>query len=146
MCQSHILKKILSKENFQVVHLTEKIKCRYSNKFENSVIVYQSPCGIRIYNLHGIASYLKVFFLIFKLLVVSFFNLFRCLKATGSNLTVDLFTFDKKVRPNIYYRSNAIHKLMDDFTNGAEAIPIAVYNEVDKDHPPEVSKFFSPLN
>lgn len=67
--------------------------------------------------------------------------LFPYFKDTSSRLTIDLFTFDRTVRPNVIYRTPVKAKLVDDFTDGYEAIPISVYNEIDDELPPKVSFF-----
>lgn len=77
---------------------------------------------------------------------VLFCDKILCFKATCSRLTVDLFTFDKDIRPNVVFRSPNEAKLMDDFTKGYEAVPIAVCNEVDYERPPKVVCSFRPLD
>uniref|UniRef100_A0A915AMP9 Histone-lysine N-methyltransferase n=2 Tax=Parascaris univalens TaxID=6257 RepID=A0A915AMP9_PARUN len=88
-----------------------------TRKQESTVVKYIAPCGISMYSMSQIVAYLK---------------------ATCSRLTVDLFTFDKDIRPNVVFRSPTEAKLMDDFTKGYEAVPIAVCNEVDHERPPKI--------
>ncbi|VDM40724.1 unnamed protein product [Toxocara canis] len=88
-----------------------------SRKHELTVIKYVTPCGISMYDMAQILDYLKV---------------------TCSRLTVDLFTFEKDVRPNVVYKSPRNAKLMDDFSKGYEAVPIIVSNEIDYERPPSI--------
>ncbi|KAM3723209.1 Histone-lysine N-methyltransferase met-2 [Dirofilaria immitis] len=101
----------------EIVTFTRRVKVAYTRKTTSSAVVYRTPCGISIYKLNQITKYLK---------------------DTSSRLTIDLFTFDRTVRPNVIYRTPIKAKLMDDFTNGFEAIPISVYNEIDDESPPKV--------
>ncbi|EJD74846.1 pre-SET domain-containing protein family protein [Loa loa] len=101
----------------EIVTFTRRAKVAHSRKATGSAVVYRTPCGISIYNLNQITKYLK---------------------DTSSRLTIDLFTFDRTIRPNIIYRTPVKAKLVDDFTNGYEAIPISVYNEIDDELPPKV--------
>ncbi|CAG9536768.1 unnamed protein product [Cercopithifilaria johnstoni] len=101
----------------EIVTFTRKAKVAHSRKAISSAVVYRTPCGISIYRLDQISKYLK---------------------DTYSRLTIDLFTFDRTIRPNVIYRTPVEAKLMDDFTNGYEAIPISVYNEIDDELPPKI--------
>ncbi|VDK77404.1 unnamed protein product [Onchocerca ochengi] len=101
----------------EIVTFTKKAKVAHNRKAISSAVVYRTPCGISIYRLDQITKYLK---------------------DTSSRLTIDLFTFDRTVRPNVIYRTSVKAKLMDDFTNGCEAIPISVYNEIDDELPPKI--------
>uniref|UniRef100_A0A915PJZ3 SET domain-containing protein n=1 Tax=Setaria digitata TaxID=48799 RepID=A0A915PJZ3_9BILA len=94
----------------EIATFTRKAKVPHSRKATGSAVVYRTPCGISIYRLGDIAS----------------------------RLTIDLFTFDRTVRPNVIYRTPVKAKLMDDLTNGHEAIPISVYNEIDNEVPPKI--------
>ncbi|VBB26214.1 unnamed protein product [Acanthocheilonema viteae] len=104
----------------EIVTFTRKAKVAHSRKATSSTVVYRTPCGIYIYRLDQISKYLK---------------------DTSSRLTIDLFTFDRTVRPNVIYRTPVKAKLMDDFTNGYEAIPISVYNEIDDELPPKIEYY-----
>ncbi|KAK6102202.1 SET domain family protein [Brugia pahangi] len=101
----------------EIVTFTRKVKVAHSRQATGSAVVYRTPCGISIYKLDHITKYLK---------------------DTSSRLTIDLFTFDRTIRPNVIYRTPVKAKLMDDFTNGYEAIPIPVFNEIDDDLPPKI--------
>uniref|UniRef100_A0A1I8EWK4 Pre-SET domain-containing protein family protein n=1 Tax=Wuchereria bancrofti TaxID=6293 RepID=A0A1I8EWK4_WUCBA len=104
----------------EIVTFTKRAKVAHSRKATDSAVVYRTPCGISIYKLDHITKYLK---------------------DTSSRLTIDLFTFDRTIRPNVIYRTPVKAKLMDDFTNGYEAIPIPVYNEIDDELPPKIEYY-----
>uniref|UniRef100_A0A914WQ09 MBD domain-containing protein n=1 Tax=Plectus sambesii TaxID=2011161 RepID=A0A914WQ09_9BILA len=72
-------------------------------------VFYIAPCGRRLRNLSEVTQYLKV---------------------THSKLTIDLFTFDSHIRPDV--RAEALAKpLLDDYSCGFEDVPIPVVNSVD---------------
>ncbi|VDN01400.1 unnamed protein product [Thelazia callipaeda] len=101
----------------EIATFTRKTKLAHNHKVAGSTIVYRTPCGIPTYRLDQITKYLK---------------------DTCSRLTIDLFTFDRRIRPNVVYQTPRRKRILDDITNGYEAVPISVSNEIDDDKPPQI--------
>ncbi|VDK51927.1 unnamed protein product [Anisakis simplex] len=99
----------------QCVHKSASKKLSKGDRL--TIVRYETPCGIAMYEMAQIAEYLKV---------------------TCSHLTVDLFTFNSHIRPNVVYKSPIESRLVNDYSRGYEAVPIVVTNEVDHETPPKM--------
>ncbi|XP_070168553.1 histone-lysine N-methyltransferase eggless isoform X1 [Polyergus mexicanus] len=86
--------------------------CKYSKG--KKVIIYQSPCGIRLRNMEELHCYLRI---------------------TESTLSVDLFDFDYWVRAFADFVVEKCFINIKDLSYGVENVPIPCVNELDHTQP-----------
>src|SRR4051794_16429451 len=89
-------------QNMVMVEHSENKRGHISSSF-NPLVYYTAPCGLKLANIDKVASYLKA--------------------TEHEALSVDNFTFDPNVRPNVLASSDPEWVVMEDFSDGAERIP-----------------------
>ncbi|KAF8357926.1 met-2, partial [Pristionchus pacificus] len=86
--------------------------CTNSKQQNTGMIFYRAPCGRPFYRMGEVAAFLK---------------------ETGSELTVDLFTFSFDIDEAAYVVFDRKFLRLEDISGGSEGRPISVVNELDED-------------
>ncbi|PAV74117.1 hypothetical protein WR25_21042 isoform C [Diploscapter pachys] len=102
-----------------------KVNRRTRSVKRSNVVMYHAPCGRPLRSMQDVTQFLK---------------------ATHSELTIDLFNFDPTVDPGAYVTVDKKYYVGMDFTKDHEHIPIPYVNSVDKGKHPAVCCFLKNIS